>query len=60
MNLFKSLTDFTQITKTGLEEFFLMLLLGEKYFQNMLTQPTISCSKLTMKTLEQGVKYNES
>ena len=28
--------------------------------ENILTQPAIACSKLTIETLEQGVKYVQS
>ena len=30
------------------------------YFQKSFTQPAFTCSKLTIETLEQGVKYVQS
>ena len=32
----------------------------KSFFRELLTQPAIICSKLTIETLEQGVKYVQS
>ena len=35
-------------------------MITDQVLQELFSQPTITCSKLTTETLEQGVKYVES